>query len=261
MSKYLLKNLDQLGSQLKGKSISLFFDFDGTLTPIMGRPEVARLSFNTRELLRVLALRYPTVVISGRSLDDITGRVSLKGVVYAGNHGMEIRSESFTMLFDQGKAVKAEMKKLLSLLKGMPPKFRGVIIENKGVTLSVHYRLLDSRDVRAFTKRLKEIVRQSVESGLISLSEGKKVFEIRPPVDWNKGRAVDWIMQRRVFSSTVPIYLGDDVTDRDAFKAVKGSGVSVYVGGSDKEADFYLKAQGEVGAFLMWLKDLNWRRP
>jgi trehalose-phosphatase len=261
MSKYLLKNLDQVARKVRGKGLSLFLDFDGTLTPIMGRPEVARLSFNMRELLRVLVLRYPTVVISGRGLVDIKGRVSLKGVVYAGNHGLEISSEAFTMVFDPGKAVKGEMKKLIPLLRGLPRAYRGVIIENKGVTISVHYRLLDSRDVRPFTRKLKEIAQPSIEKGYVRITEGKKVFEIRPPVEWNKGRAVEWIMQRRNFSSTVPVYMGDDVTDRDGFRAVKGTGLSVSVGGADKEADFFLKAQGEVNVFLGWLKERKWKRP
>jgi trehalose-phosphatase len=256
VSRYLLKNIEYLEHLVKGKNISLFLDYDGTLTPIVGRPEGARLSFQIKELLRALAPLYPTVIISGRELGDIRERVSLKAMVYAGNHGMEVWSDAFTMVFDPGRAAKDELKKLLGLLRRLPRNFRGVIVENKGATISVHYRLLDTREVRPFVKKLREVTGPSLDKGLIRITEGKKVFEIRPPVLWHKGSAVEWILKRERFSSTVPIYVGDDETDRDGFRAVRGRGFSVFVGGSEKEADFYLKAQGEVKLFLGWLKEL-----
>jgi trehalose-phosphatase len=257
VSKYLLKNLEYLERLVKGKSISLFLDYDGTLTPIVGRPERARLSFQTKELLRALETLYPTVIISGRGLGDIRERVSLKAMVYAGNHGMEVWSDAFTMVFDPGRAAKDELKKLLGLLRGLPRSFRGVIVENKGATISVHYRLLDTREVKPFVKKLRGVTGPSMDRGLVWVTEGKKVFEIRPPVLWHKGRAVEWILKRAGFSLTVPIYVGDDETDKDGFRAVRGRGFSVFVGGAEKEADFYLKAQGEVTPFLEWLKEFG----
>jgi trehalose-phosphatase len=260
VSKYLLKNLDYLGGLLKGRAISLFLDYDGTLTPIVGRPEGARLSYQIKELLRALVRLYPTVIISGRALDDLIERVSIKGLVYAGNHGMEIFSEGFTMVFDTGSGAREELKRLNALLRGLPRSFRGVIIEDKGATLSVHYRLLDAREVKPFARKFMEITGPSVEKGLVRVTEGKKVFEVRPPVFWHKGKAVEWMLARRGFSATWPIYAGDDETDMDAFRVVKGAGSSVFVGSGERGADFYLKAQDEVKNFLNWLKDLGRKR-
>jgi trehalose-phosphatase len=257
VSRYLLKSFDDLQGLVEGKRISLFLDYDGTLTPIVGRPEGAWLSFQTKELLRALVGLYPTAIISGRGLGDIRERVPLKGAVYAGNHGMEVWSESFTMVFDAGGAVKKEIKKLLSLCEGLTGSFKGVIVENKEVTFSVHYRLLDTREVRPFVDKFREFAGPSLKKGLVSLTEGKKVFEIRPAVSWHKGRAVEWILGRKDFSSTVPIYVGDDETDKDGFRAVRGRGFSVYVGGTERDADFSLKAQDEVNVFLGWLKELK----
>jgi trehalose-phosphatase len=257
VSKYLLKNIEYLGGLIEGKKLSLFLDYDGTLTPIVGRPEGARLPFQIKELLRVLSSLYPTVIISGRGLGDIRDRVSLKGMVYAGNHGMEVWSEDFTMVFDPGGAAKEELKRLLSLFKALPRSFPGVIVENKGATLSIHYRLLDTREVRPFVKKLREVTGPSLEKGLVRVTEGKKVFEIRPPVSWHKGRVVEWILKRRIFSSSIPIYVGDDETDKDGFRAIRGRGFSVFVGGAEKEADFFLKAQDEVKLFLGWLKEFG----
>lgn len=257
MSKHLLKNLEYLGGLVKGKRVSLFLDYDGTLTPIVGRPERAWLSYEVKELLRAVARLYPTVIISGRGLDDLIERVSLKGVVYAGNHGIEVRSEEFTMLFDTGRGAKEELKRLKSLYRELPKKFGGVIVEDKGVTLSVHFRLLDARQVKTFSKTFREITAPSVKKGLVRVTEGKLVFEVRPPALWHKGKAVEWILKRKGFDSTCPIYVGDDETDRDAFGAVKGKGFSVFVGSSNKGADFYLKAQDEMKHFLNWLREFG----
>lgn len=257
MTKHLLKNLEYLEGQLKGKRVSLFLDYDGTLAPIVGRPERARLSYEVKELLRAVASLYPTVIISGRGLDDLIERVSLKGVVYAGNHGIEVRSEEFTMLFDTGRVAREELKRLKSLYLELAKKFRGVVVEDKGATLSVHFRLLDAREVKSFSGKFRETTGPSVEKGLVRVTEGKKVFEVRPPVLWHKGKAVEWILKRRGFSATCPIYAGDDETDRDAFGAVKGKGFSVFVGGTDKGADFHLEGQDEMKHFLKWLKEFG----
>ncbi|MEE9614226.1 MAG: trehalose-phosphatase [Thermodesulfobacteriota bacterium] len=254
MKRHLLKNIERVKELAGSKRISLFLDYDGTLTPIVARPEVATLSFQVKEILRKLVRLYPTAVITGRGLEDIRERVPIGGLVYAANHGMEVWSTGFTMVFDAGRDVGAELKKLLAAFNGLVKKFKGVIVEDKGATLSVHYRLLDIKEVKAFKAALRELAAPSVEKGLVKLTEGKKVFELRPPVSWNKGRVVEWIMQRDGFSGTFPLYVGDDETDRDGFRAVKGKGLSVFVGGMDDEADFYLNSQDEVRPFLEWLR-------
>ena len=252
-----MKNLGMLEGMLRGRRLSLFLDFDGTLAPIVARPELARLSYEMKELLRGLVSVYPVTVITGRSLPDIKERVAVDGVVYAANHGMEIWAEGFTMVYDLGREVKGELRVLLRSLREITERFGGTLVENKGATISVHYRLLDPGKRDEFLSEVMRVVQPSVEKGLARITRGKKVVEVRPPVEWNKGRAVEWLLQRSPFVSTWPVYVGDDETDRDGFRAVKRRGTSVFVGGSEEEADFHLEDQDEVRVFLGWLKELR----
>ncbi len=253
MKGYLLGELKRLKGMVSGRRISLFLDYDGTLTPIVARPENAQLSFQMKELLRKLSILYPVAIISGRSLSDIRALVRMDGLVYAGNHGMEVWAEDFTMIFDVGRGVRREIKRIEVIFRRLAERYSGVIVENKKLTLSLHYRLIDLREKDTFFKDANKVVAPSVEKGLVRITEGKRVLEIRPPVSWHKGRVVEWLLQRRRFLDTFPIYMGDDRTDLDGFRAVKKKGLSVYVGGVCREADMYLREQKEVTTFFKWL--------
>lgn len=262
MSEYLLENLGKLFASFGASARpSVFFDYDGTLSAIAERPESAVLTQRMRSLLAAVTRRYPTVVISGRAVDDLMGKVRIEtGLVYAGNHGMEIRADSFSLVCDPGRAAKLEIARLRRSLAAAIAGFEGAFVEDKGQTLSVHYRLLRPASlVEDLRTRFFEITSGPASGGLIRVTEGKKVLEVRPPVEWNKGSAVKWIMKRPAFRSTVPLYLGDDETDRDGFSAVSGSGVSVFIGhreATGSGADYHLKSQREVEGFCRWLSGL-----
>ena len=260
MKKHLLKNLDALAEDFEGRNLSFFLDYDGTLTPIVSRPERALLSYKMKEALRGVMRRYPVAIISGRAMGDLKEKVVGKAAVYAANHGMEISSENFTFVCDIGAEAAGELKSFTGEARALSKKYKGVIVEDKGATLSVHYRLLDARKVKEFLRAAKQAAAPLVKSGLVRLSEGKKVLEMRPSVSWDKGEAVKWILDRAPFISTYPIYIGDDETDFDAFRALKGRGVSVYVGGACKESDYYLKSPDEVVRFFVWLQGLAQRQ-
>ncbi|MFQ5736909.1 MAG: trehalose-phosphatase [Thermodesulfobacteriota bacterium] len=253
MSKYLLKDLDRFKGMMNGRRISLFLDYDGTITPIVARPEQATLTYQMKEVLKALAKAYPTAVVSGRQLADVRRRIGIDGLVYVGNHGAEIWAEDFTMVFDAGGAFGAEIKRLSGELASIVRAHKGVILEDKGHSITLHYRLLDTRRQRAFTERYEHTVKESVDRGIVRLARSKKAFEIRPSAEWNKGSAVTWLLDRKPFVGTFPVYIGDDETDKDAFRAIAGRGISVYVGGEIEEADYYLLAQSEVKTVLKWL--------
>ncbi|MDP2688830.1 MAG: trehalose-phosphatase [Deltaproteobacteria bacterium] len=253
MSGYLLKNLDRLREIMEGKRISLFLDYDGTITPIAARPERATLTYQMKEILKAAARAYPTAIVSGRSLADVMGKVGMEGITYAGNHGAEIRGEGFTMVFDAGAAFREEIKRLEAELNALARAWKGVIVENKGHSITLHYRLLDTRSQRLLAERYGKAVEGAAARGAVRLSAGKKSFEIRHPAGWNKGNAVAWLLDRKIFRGTYPVYIGDDETDKDAFRAIAGRGMSVFVGGAVDEADYYLVAQTEVRTLLKWL--------
>ncbi|UCF87291.1 MAG: trehalose-phosphatase, partial [Nitrospiraceae bacterium] len=128
----------------------------------------------------------------------------------------------------------------------------GVVVEDKGVTASIHYRLVNTRKTGNVFETFWSIV--SRYEDLFRITSGKKVLEIRPHGIWNKGDAVKWIW-KKFGTDTTPIYVGDDTTDEDAFKAIKGKGIGICIG-KNIEADYYLKSQREIRKFLKLLGNL-----
>ncbi|MFQ5329741.1 MAG: trehalose-phosphatase [Thermodesulfobacteriota bacterium] len=245
--------IEEFKERVGGVALSLFLDYDGTLAPIVGRPEDAALSYSMKEVLRRLQRRYPMAIISGRSLDDIMSRVAIKGVVYAGNHGFEIESEAFSYRMEEAQEFKDRLPAIAAKLHSCLSGFKGVIVEDKGLTLSVHYRLVDIREAPGVIEAVNGALASFKAEGRVRVTRGKKVIEVRPPVKWGKGKAVTWILARGPFVETIPVYIGDDETDRAAFRAIKGRGLSIVVGHRWKEADYFLRDQSEVIALLKWL--------
>jgi len=260
---YLFDAWDSISRRLKSADNILFLaDYDGTLTPIVDKPELAVLSHETRNLLRLLAKnhRYTVGIISGRALADLKNKVGIEGIIYAGNHGLEI--EGFGTSFFE--PIAEEMRPFLHMLnQALSVTLRGikgVFVENKGLTLSVHYRMVDRMEEMKVDNVFKRITDPLHITGKIRITQGKKVYEIRPPVDWNKGKAISWLIAKLKDSSRkgriLPIYLGDDLTDEDGFKMInKKRGISIFIGaeGNPSEAQYFLKSPEEVAKFLNML--------
>ncbi|WKZ33034.1 MAG: trehalose-phosphatase [Thermodesulfobacteriota bacterium] len=257
MSRYLLKSMEEARSCLKDRDVSLFLDYDGTLTPVAGRPEDARLSFQMKELVRTLAVSMPVAIVSGRGLADIMSLVGIDGVAYAGNHGLEAAAPDFTMTYDIGRAAREELDGLAPALSELEERWKGVIFENKGASHTVHYRLLGSRQFPLFKEGFDKAVAPALSRGRVRLAESKRAFEIKARVNWDKGRAVLWMLGRKRFRGTTPIFIGDDETDKDAYRALGPEGLSVHVGCEADEAAFHLIAQDEVKMFLKLLLDTH----
>jgi alpha,alpha-trehalase len=218
-----------LRSAARGKRLLLFLDYDGTLVPIKKTPELAILRPSRRRILEQLSLRAFVGIVSGRSLTDILQQVAIPSGAYIGNHGFEISYRNRSWVHPGAKRRGKALKNVLDQLRLMTKNMSGVIVEDKGFTGSIHFRLLAA----ARLPELREIVRHEVrrrDRDLI-LTEGKKVFEIRPRVDWDKGRGVlelcRWL---GIGLSDLPVYIGDDTTDEDAFRAIARRGVTILVG-------------------------------
>jgi trehalose-phosphatase len=258
--KYLLDFLDDLKGRIEGQKKTLLLDYDGTLTPIVNTPREAILSQEMRSTLESLKDDPDLVVaiISGRSLSDIKSLVSLDGIYYAGNHGMEIEYENESYVHPDAKNMKDMISRICSELKPRLDNIEGKIIEDKGLTASVHYRMVSEENVPRVKEIVSSIMARYVEKGDIKMTRGKKVLEIRPNIDWDKGKAVEWVLESIDITGsdrTFPIYIGDDRTDEDAFLAIKNKGVSVLVssGAKDTEAEYILYNVEEVRKFLSWL--------
>jgi len=229
----------------------VFLDYDGVLTPIVERPEDATLSPDAREALERLAGRVPVAVISGRDLEDVREMVGVEGIVFAGSHGFDIAGPEGLV---EQRAVEAlprldDAERALRQLERVP----GARIERKRFTVAVHYRQVDEDQVPEVEV---EVERVAADVGGLRVTGGKKVLELRPDVPWDKGRALLRLLEVLGLDGddVVPIFIGDDVTDEDALRALPERGIGIVVRGEEDDratsASYALADAGEVIAFL-----------
>ncbi len=212
--------------------ILLLFDYDGTLTPIVERTEDALLPGQTRERLAALAAcrRCIAGIVSGRSLAGLAVLADVPGLIHAGNHGMEIRGAGLDFTHPQAVAAREVLDQVHASLSGALAHIPGVIVEHKGLTLSVHYRATPKPLAWEVNPATAAIVEPYAARGQLRLTRGKMVVEVRPAIAWDKGKAIEKI--RESFDDRpFPVYFGDDRTDEDGFRAVQEmGGLAVFVG-------------------------------
>lgn len=250
--KSLLKNWAEL-KKLFSEPLFFITDYDGTLTPIVDAPEEADLSSKMRERLVRLKDNCPVGIVSGRSLSNLKSKVGIEGIYYSGNHGYEIEGPDLKFLKREAKRAEPAIKEICESIEKKFNTTEGVLVENKKFTASIHYRLVEKSDI----PRVKEIVEEEVEPykkrNIVETSYGKKVFEIRPKLDWDKGKAVSLLRDKVGFDKEgTTIYLGDDETDEDVFRGFDEGGVGILVSEKDKEssAEYRLNGVEEVGRFI-----------
>ncbi len=258
--KHLFDHRREIEAAVDGRRLLLMLDFDGTLAPIAPTPAEAEIPAETRRELERLT-RIPScavAVVSGRALGDVRAKVGIAGVTYVGNHGLEVvrpNEEPRLLAQPRSDAVMARMKENLS---GALAPFEGVIIEDKGFSLAVHYRLVRDED----RPRVKAVVHETVSAyggeGEIELGAGSMVLELRPPLGCDKGTIVARLLEAESNQGVKPelfaMYLGDDVTDEDAFRALRGRGWPVLVGRPRiSYAEYYLNDPREVRELLAML--------
>ncbi|HEX8726899.1 MAG TPA: bifunctional alpha,alpha-trehalose-phosphate synthase (UDP-forming)/trehalose-phosphatase [Gemmatimonadaceae bacterium] len=235
----------------------VFLDYDGTLTPIVAQPEEARLSARARAAL-VQAARNPAldvVIVSGRSLDDVRKRVGVPGITYIGDHGFQIDGPGVSLRHEGLDHYRTSMDTAAKRLEalGVP----GARVERKAATVSYHVRHVDAAERPEVERRAEQIFRRLH----LRVTHGKLVLEGRPPLDWHKGQAVLYVLMQRHGadwpSRTRALYIGDDVTDEDAFQSLRGIGRSIHVsdgaGPAATAADYRLPDPAAVIQLLRWL--------
>jgi len=248
--KHLWEDWAKVVRMIRGSaSVFILLDYDGTLTPIVERPEDAHLSPDTINLLKTLAEKrgYKVGILSGRALDDIKRRVSLENLYYAGNHGLELSGPGIEFVHPKARELAESISKVSKELKGELGGVEGVIVEDKTLTISVHYRATPADKVDLVKRKVLEVVRGWQ---CLQLTYGKEVLEVRPKLDWNKGRAAEFLIER-VAPESLPIYAGDDSTDEDAFlKLSRGVTILVAKTPAQTTAKYYLRDPDEVKELL-----------
>lgn len=241
------KRLEQSLSRVK--TVYLFCDLDGTLARIARRPDLVRLGKKNHKLLQNLASnkKFEIAVISGRSNDQLKRIVNVDGIYYAGNHGFEISGPRLN--FKHPEAVKMEkfLKAMANELKFKLESIPGVIVEDKGLTVSVHYRIVKPSQREEVVHIVKGIV---AKYKALRLTTGKMIVEVRPRVRWNKGLAALKIL-RTLRKRGAVIFIGDDITDEDAFRSLAGHiTIKVMHKRAKTKARYYLRSVGDVWRFI-----------
>lgn len=247
-----LDDFERISRMAQGNRIAVFLDYDGTLSPIVETPEQAVMPEEIREAVTELS-RYCTVgVISGRDLKDVRDKVGMNFIVYAGSHGFDIAGPEGLQI---ERTVGGEFLPVLDTaeheLSGKLGSIRGVLVERKKFAIAIHYRRVNPENVEEVEAIVDIITGQHPE---LRKSHGKKIFELQPQIDWNKGRAILLLLRTLELDKkdVLPLYIGDDVTDEDAFRAIKGRGIGIVVRDQPYEtaAVYRLKDPNEVGEFL-----------
>ncbi|KAM1368372.1 hypothetical protein PS1_001709 [Malus domestica] len=277
-----LTSFEQISNHAKGKRIALFLDYDGTLSPIVDNPDCAFMSDAMRAAVKRVAKHFPTAIISGRSHDKVYEFVKLNELYYAGSHGMDIMAPVIQSINDdqrncfkstdkKGKAVNlfqpaAEflpmIREVFKLLVDSTKDIQGAKVEDNKFCVSVHYRNVDEKSWPAVAQCVDEILKDYPR---LRLTHGRKVLEVRPTINWDKGKAVMFLLESLGLSNcedVLPIYIGDDRTDEDAFKVLRegnrGYGILVSSVPKDSNAFYSLREPLEVMEFLkslvLWTK-------
>ena len=243
-----LEHIQEIGR--RGDRLAVFLDYDGTLTPIVGHPEDAWLSESMRQTLRSLAARVPVAILSGRDLDDVRGRVLVDGIVYAGSHGFDIagagglRRELGHTYLPVLDAAEVELREALDDIAGAQ-------LERKHFSVAAHYRNVNENDAGRVVLAVEAVAGRHRELRRI---DGRKVYELLPDIDWNKGKAVLWLLETLEVErgKALPIYIGDDRTDEDAFRALEKRGVAILVSERPQvtAANYCLNNPEQVERFL-----------
>lgn len=234
--------------------ILLMLDFDGTLAPIRPRPEMARLPSGTLVLLNRL-VRSPDImlaIISGRKLAELKKLVPVRGIYYAGCHGLEISGPGFKFTHPRARAATPDLKALLKDLKGLKSKLPGALIEDKGLSVAIHFRKVAGRQAAFLNERISGLQKKYPR---LLCQPGRKVYDFRPNVSWDKGRAVKLLLKKLCRKKPFPVYIGDDATDEDAFRALRGIGLTLLVENREKSqsrtaAVYRLASTSQVKIFL-----------
>ncbi len=215
------------------RHLAVFFDFDGTLSEIVDNPDSARLAEGAADALTWLTAQCAVAVLSGRDLADVRARIGLPGIWYAGSHGFELTGPDGAHHQNaQAAASLPALGQAAAELRDQLGEIAGVVVERKRFGVAVHYR----NAARDRVAQVIAAVRAAGRRAELAVTTGREVIELRPNVDWDKGKTLRWLLGQVDGAGPdrlLPVYLGDDITDEDAFDAVRDDGVPIVVRHSD----------------------------
>jgi len=244
----------EIQARLSGKKPVVFLDYDGTLTPIVKDYRKAHLPPETRCVVAELGERCTVAVVSGRDVDVVRQFVGLDSLYYAGSHGFEISGpRGWQSGLEKGSEylpeIDAAERELTRRLADLP----GHAVERKRFSVEVHYRQVPLQQVPHIERAVDEVIAKMPR---LRKGTGKKVFRVLPDIPWDKGQAVLWLLHALDLDHQhiLPIYIGDDETDEDAFRVLAGVGLTIVVRGENGDrptaADCALESPSDVKRFI-----------
>lgn len=276
-----LRSFDHIINRANNKKIVIFLDYDGTLSPIVDDPNRAFMSIDMRSAVKGVAKYFPTAIISGRSRDKVYELVGLTELFYAGSHGMDImfpatdtmsinqinyiqstdKQGEEVNLFQPAREFIPMMNEVYRILVDVTKDIRGAFVENHKFSTSVHYRNVNEKSWHIIAQRVHDVLKGYPR---LRLTHGRKVLEVRPVINWDKGKAVEFLLESLGLSNSddvLAIYIGDDRTDEDAFKVLREGkhGYGILVSSVPKESKAFLSLRDtlEVKDFLKSL--VSWK--
>ncbi|XP_010416778.1 PREDICTED: trehalose-phosphate phosphatase B [Camelina sativa] len=266
-----LSMFDEIMNAAKGKQIVMFLDYDGTLSPIVEDPDKAFITHEMRGVVKDVALNFPTAIVTGRSIAKVRRFVKVNEIYYAGSHGMDIEGptkennygqSNERVLFQPAREFLPMIEKVVKILEEKTKWIPGAMVENNKFCLSVHFRRVDEKRWETLAEVVKSVLTDYPE---LKLNQGRKVLEIRPTIKWDKGQALNFLLKSLGYENSkdvVPVYIGDDRTDEDAFKVLRereqGFGILVSKIPKDTNASYSLKDPSQVKEFLKRL--VEWKK-
>jgi trehalose 6-phosphate phosphatase len=246
-------------SLITSKRLIFFLDYDGTLTPIVSRPDLAIVSEEMKNTVEKLSKLYTVAIVSGRFRKDVENLLGIENLFYAGSHGFDILGPGFEMIHPEAKKAISVVSEITAKLKKELEGIEGTLVEEKKFSVAAHYRLVENEEDIAKIQDLVESIARDKEE--VRLMHGKKVFELLPNIDWDKGQAIRWIMDalKIPWEDATVVYIGDDVTDEFAFRAIRTRGVPILVSTEDRfsSADFILTQPDDVKKLFDRLIDVG----
>ena len=264
MPEYIHDHLHSIHDKIdKADEILLFLDYDGTLVSFKNRPEDVTTPDKTRLVLHYLTQnpKFNIFIISGRTLHEIKKLIDTKGLSFAALHGLQIElSNGKSFFWEKAEDLRPLLKKLKTILLNEFENEKGVIIEDKEFTLAFHYRMLSKDKIKDTVEKFSNLVKKINNNNLLEIIYGAKVVEARPK-GWHKGKAVELILKNiSEFKNFFPIYIGDDITDENAFQHLRKEGITIFVTHDSNRktaAQYWLKDPDEVIKFLQSLSKIN----
>lgn len=263
---YAFDHLDSIEELLQRFPFGLITDIDGTISPTVATPQQATVSPLCHQYLSILCHQLALVAaISGRPVVEVKDMLGIDGMVYIGNHGLERWAEGHPELLPEARDYSGVVKAALEEIAPLLASIEGIIIQDKGITATIHYRLCP--DTELAERQILVAVANSPRSRGLRVMQEKMAIDLLPPVEANKGTATLRLIQEYDLSGGV--YLGDDITDIESFRAIRAAsrdsdfqGLAIGVTSPEMpqelvtEVDFTLDGVGDVEHFLQWMSQI-----